>query len=105
MSKIYVVQSADGHYYSKHQEWLTGKDASQIYFGKYKDEALNQLIDITLNDVNVRAKVVETLLNERGFPILEIIAHKDLNVSDDISVIETDREENAQEIIHYASAS
>ena len=104
MSKIYVVQSADGHYYSKHQEWLTGKDANQIYFGKYKDEALNQLIDITLNDVNVRAKVVETLLNERGLPILEIIAQTDLNVSDGSSAINTDTEENTQAMNHYASA-
>jgi len=102
MNKVYVVQSADGHYYSKHQEWLTGKDVSQIYFGKYKDEALNQLIDITLSDVNVRAKVVETVLNERGLPLLEIIAHEDLNTCTNTS--ENNPTQNTQEITQYASA-
>ncbi len=104
MSKIYVVQSSDGHYYSKHQEWLTGKDANQIYFGKYKDEALNQLIDITLSDVNIRAKVVETILNERGLPVMEVIAQEDFSASGHTSENQNHSETHPQEITRYASA-
>lgn len=78
MNKVFVVQSAEGHYFSKHGQWLSGKEASQIYFGKYKDEALNQLIDITIKNVDVRAKVVETQLNARNYPILEILVETDL---------------------------
>lgn len=78
MNTVYVVQSIEGHYFSKHGEWLSGKEPNQIYVGKYKDDALNQLIDITIKSVDVRAKVVETQLNERKLPILEIIADSDL---------------------------
>ncbi len=86
MSKVFVVQSDQGHYFSKHGEWLSGKDASQIFFGKYKDEALNQLIDITIKDVNVRARVIECELNTKNHPILEIIAESDLYEAADESV-------------------
>jgi hypothetical protein len=89
MSKVYVVQSSEGHYYSKHHEWLTGKEANRIFFGKYKDEALNQLIDITLKDVNIRAKVVETILNERNLPVLEVVAQFDLTDNPELSVTDT----------------
>ena len=78
MSKVFVVQSDQGHYFSKHGDWLSGKDASQIFFGKYKDEALNQLIDITIKDVDVRARVIECELNSKNHPVLEIVAESDL---------------------------
>jgi len=86
MSKVFVVQSDQGHYFSKHGDWLSGKDASQIFFKKYKDEALNQLIDITIKDVDVRARVVEVELNQKNLPILEIVAESDLyEASEDAS--------------------
>ena len=78
MSKVFVVQSAEGHYYSKQDQWLSGKDASQIFSGKYKDDALNRLIDITIKDINVRAKVVEVDLSERKLPLLTILTESDL---------------------------
>lgn len=84
MNKVFVVQSAEGHYFSKHGQWLSGKEPSQIYFGKYRDEALNQLIDITIKNVDVRAKVVETQLNARNFPILEVVVETDLLDSDEL---------------------
>ena len=83
MSKVFVVQSDQGHYFSKHGDWLSGKDASQIFFKKHKDEALNQLIDITIKDVNVRARVLEVALSEKNHPILEIVAESDLHESTD----------------------
>jgi len=98
MSKVYVVQSAEGHYFSKRSEWLSGKDASQIYVGKYKDDALNQLIDITIKDVTVRAKVVEVELNDRKQPVLEILTENDLIDPDELVAQEDARNDfNDQE--------
>jgi hypothetical protein len=84
MNTVFVVQSAQGHYFSKHSEWLSGKDAGQIYTGKYKDDALNRLIEITIKDVTVRAKVVEVELNARKLPVLEIILENDLIDPDEL---------------------
>jgi len=78
MIKVFVVQSELGHYYSKQGAWLSGKDSSSIYYGKYKDEALNQLIDITIKDVDIRARVIEVALNEKKLPVLDIITDTDL---------------------------
>ncbi len=78
MSKVFVVQSAQGHYFSKQGLWISGKDANLVYVGQYKDEALNQLIDITLKDVTVRARVIETELNQRKLPALNIMVETDL---------------------------
>lgn len=104
MNKVFVVQSAEGHYFSKHGEWLSGKEAHHIYFGKYKDEALNQLIDITIKNVDVRAKVVETQLNARNFPILEIIAQNDL-VDPEQLVLQEQQEQQISEDTQLNSAS
>jgi len=94
MNKVFVIRSAEGHYFSKHGEWLIGKEANQIFIGKYKDDALNQLIDITIKNVDVRAKVVETELNSRNLPVLEIIAESDLIDSDSFDL----REQQEQEL-------
>ena len=97
MNKVFVVQSAEGHYFSKHSEWLSGKDASQIYIGKYKDDALNQLIDITIKDVTVRAKVVEVELNARKQPVLDIIIENDLVDPDELVAQEDARNEKMEQ--------
>ena len=84
--------------YSKHCEWLSGKDAGLIYYGKYKDEALNQLIDITIRDVDVRARVIEAELNSRKQPVLEILAERDLNAdTSDDSTEENNNETSGQQ--------
>jgi hypothetical protein len=88
MNTVYVVQSVEGHYFSKQGQWLSGKEANLIFVGKYKDDALNQLIDITLKNVDVRARVVETQLNARNLPILEIIAENDLIDAEDFALQE-----------------
>lgn len=96
MSKVFVVQSDQGHYFSKHGDWLSGKDASQIFFKKYKDQALNQLIDITIKDVDVRARVIEVELSEKNHPILEIIATSDLYPAEDDSAQQQNKNNNGE---------
>ncbi len=97
MSKVFVVQSAEGHYYSKQGLWLSGKDAGLIYFGKYKDEALNQLLDITIKDINVRARVLEVDFNpQRRQPLLEILVETDLIDTEEVSQEEVNLKENEQ---------
>ena len=78
MSAAYVVRSAEGHYLSKQQDWLSGKDKNSLYFTKHKDVALNQLIDITIKNVNVRAKIVPCELDEKSRPLVDIIVQTDL---------------------------
>ena len=92
MSKIYVVRSVEGHYLSKHNEWLSGKDSSAIYFAKHQDVALNQLIDITIKDINVRAKIVECELDDKQKPVVEIITETDLFTE----VEETEASDNSE---------
>lgn len=102
MSKVFVVQSEQGHYFSKQGAWLSGKDAGLIYFGKYKDEALNQLIDITIKDVDVRARVLEVELNQRNQPVVEIRVQHDLEDLENISSEAGDIDLNAKQ--HALSA-
>lgn len=90
MSKAFVVRSIEGHYFSKQQEWICGKDRNIIYFAKHKDVALNQLIDITIKDVNVRAKLIECDLDEKARPIVEVIVQTDLFIETDEQEVEAD---------------
>jgi len=94
MSTVFVIQNASGHYYSKQGEWLSGKNAAAIYFGKFKDEALNQLIDITIKDVEVRAKVIDVVLNQRRQPVLDIQVQDDLTDPDKLLELEQSADKN-----------
>ncbi len=56
---------------AKDQQWVDGRDARLLYRTTYKDEALNQLFEVNSKDVNLRIKLVECELNEKGNPVID----------------------------------
>lgn len=70
MASAFVIRNQLGQYLTRKDEWVSGKDASIVFYKTYYDEALNQLFEINTKDIELRGKVFEVELGENKKPVL-----------------------------------
>ena len=58
-------------FFGKSKEWVDGYDANSLFKTPYKDEAINQMVEISSKDYKQRVKVLSCDLSEKGAPILD----------------------------------
>jgi len=71
MTATFILQNQDSLFYGKSKEWVDGYDANAVYKTAHKDEAVNQMFEITSKDYKQRVKVLACDLNEKGLPIID----------------------------------
>src|SRR5215471_14361722 len=71
MSQTFILQNQDKLFFGKNKEWVDGYDANALFKTPYKDEAVNQMFEITSKDYQQRVKVIGCELNEKGLPAIE----------------------------------
>lgn len=71
MSQTFILQNHDKLFFGKNKEWVDGYDANAIYKTAHKDEAVNQMFEITSKDYQQRVKVLSCDLNEKGLPAID----------------------------------
>jgi hypothetical protein len=62
MSQIFILQN---------QEWVDGYDANSVYKTLHKDEAINQMVEISAKDYLQRVKIISCSINEKGLPLID----------------------------------
>lgn len=72
MNQTFILQNHDNHFFGKNKEWLDGYDASSLYKTIHKDEAINQMVEISSKDYKQRVKIITCDLDEKGLPIIDI---------------------------------
>lgn len=72
MTQTFILQNQDNHFFGKSKEWLDGYDASSLYKTIHKDEAINQMVEISSKDYKQRVKIIACDLDEKGLPIIDI---------------------------------
>lgn len=70
MSDVFILQNHDQCYFNKRGEWADGHDASGLYQTPYKDEALNQKLELTVRHAELRITIVKCQLDAKGRPQL-----------------------------------
>jgi|SaaInl5LU_22_DNA_1037371.scaffolds.fasta_scaffold01885_15 hypothetical protein len=75
MSDTFVIRSQLGHFYSKSKVWTDGREAQVVAQFKYRDEALNTLVELSSKDVELRAEIYEPELTETGKLVLAVSEH------------------------------
>ena len=68
---IYLVQNQDKLFLSKQSGWVDGRDLGCLYKTRYKDEALNEIVEVNSKDVNQRIHLLECDATKSGMPILD----------------------------------
>jgi hypothetical protein len=68
MTSAFVIRNQLGQYLTRKGEWVSGKDASVLFHQPWYDQALNHLIEVNSKDIELRGKVVELKLDDKGRP-------------------------------------
>ena len=71
MNQTFILQNQDKLFFGKNKEWVDGYDANAVYKTLHKDEAVNQMFEITSKDYKQRVKVLSCDLDERALPIID----------------------------------
>ena len=72
MTQTFILQNQDRHFFGKNKEWLDGYDANSLFRTIHKDEAINQMVEISSKDYKQRVKIIHCELDEKGLPIIDI---------------------------------
>ncbi len=70
MSSVFILQNQDQQYFNKRGEWTQGEEAGSLYCSVFKDEALNQKLELTVRHPDLRISVIECQLDAKGRPQL-----------------------------------
>ena len=68
MNEVYVIRNQDGLYASKQGEWVDGSDKSVVSFVKYRDQAVNTLVELNSKDFELRGDIIGVELNDKKRP-------------------------------------
>jgi hypothetical protein len=71
MNQTFILQNQDKLFFGKNKEWVDGYDANAVYKTLHKDEAVNQMFEITSKDYKQRVKVISCDLDEKALPIID----------------------------------
>jgi hypothetical protein len=71
MNQTFILQNQDKLFFGKNKEWVDGYDANAVYKTLHKDEAVNQMFEITSKDYKQRVKVISCELDEKALPIID----------------------------------
>ncbi len=73
MNSVFVIQNQHGQFLSRHREWVDKTDIKAVYKTPHRDLAINEWVELTARDPEVRAKVVAAETSSKGLPLLSTL--------------------------------
>lgn len=71
MTQTFILQNQDKLFFGKNKEWVDGYDANSVFKTPHKDEAVNQMFEITSKDYKQRVKVIPCELDDKAVPVID----------------------------------
>ncbi len=71
MSKVFLLQNQDKFFINRQGLWVNGREPAGLYRVKNRDEAINEIFEISARDFDQRITVVEADATVKGIPIIE----------------------------------
>lgn len=66
MSIVYLLKNQHNHYLDRAGEWVHPDSGKTLFRTVYKDEAINQKVEHTVKDPELRLMVTEASLGDKG---------------------------------------
>lgn len=66
MSIVYLLKNQHNHYLDKSGEWVSGEHQKTLYRTAHKDEAINQKVEFSVKNFELRISIFEVSLDDRG---------------------------------------
>lgn len=73
--EIFVIRNQEGQFWTRSSEWVDGREPQRLLKLKHQDEAVNQLVELSAKDINLRGEVIGVALNEKKEPVIEASEH------------------------------
>lgn len=70
MSEVYILQNQARLFLGKQKDWLDGRDPGSLYKTPHKDEAINQMFEVSSKDYTQRIHTVSCSVSEKGLPVI-----------------------------------
>jgi hypothetical protein len=71
MNELFILQNQYKLFLGKQNAWVDGQDLNALYKSPYKDEAINQMVEVSAKDYTQRVKIVSCTANEKGLPEID----------------------------------
>lgn len=71
MSELFILQNQDKLFLNKQKDWTDGRDLNSLFKTPHKDEAINQLVEISAKDYRQRIKVIPCGVTDKGLPQID----------------------------------
>ena len=73
---VFVIRNQLGQYWTRAQEWVDGREPQRLLKHKHRDEALNQLVELSAKDIQLRGEILSVGTNAKGEPVVEPSEHQ-----------------------------
>lgn len=72
---VFLIRNQLGQFWTRTQEWVDGREPQRLLKFRHQDEALNQLVELSAKDIELRGDLVSVQTNARGEPVVDASAH------------------------------
>ncbi len=67
---LYLIENQYGQLLSKELTWIDASEADTLFYSPHKDQAINQLVELSSKDTSLRGKITHCAVDDRGRPAL-----------------------------------
>ncbi|MEO1080490.1 MAG: hypothetical protein AAFY29_13105 [Pseudomonadota bacterium] len=73
---VFVIRNQLQQFWTRAGDWVDGREPQRLLKFRHRDEALNQLVELSARDITLRGEVLRADIGERGEPIVDASEHK-----------------------------
>lgn len=66
MTEVYIIRNQHQLYLDKQGTWVDGSDSHQLFRSRFRDEAINTKVELSVRHPELRLTLVPGVLDERG---------------------------------------
>jgi hypothetical protein len=66
MTEVYIIRNQYQLYLDKQGAWVDGSDSQQLFRSRFRDEAINTKVELSVRQPDLRLTLVPGVLDERG---------------------------------------
>ncbi|MFK7829240.1 MAG: hypothetical protein AB8B57_05615 [Congregibacter sp.] len=72
---VFLIRNQLGQYWTRSGEWVDGREPQRLLKLKHHDEAVNQLVELSAKDIELRGDIHPAQLNEKKDPLIDASEH------------------------------
>lgn len=70
MSSVFILRNQHGLFISRQGEWVSGREATGLFRTSHKDQAINEMFEVSAKDHQQRVEILSVSTNDKGIPAL-----------------------------------